>query len=483
MKNKRIRRGVALIVSVLVGLQLFPMSALAAMMVTEEIATNVSASGNNAVPDIVAEVVEEREEFSKVYLLEDGSYYQITTCSPIHEEVNGEWENISNNLNEVLPQNTEEAESLLQQAVLSHTVSITRDIANATTYAIKATEEPITEEFYNCDEIMGGSHNFTEGSRILIKPNEVGNFLAENKTILEANIVIDCSIEPENSRIYVKQIDQPWENINNYNDISTYAGETVDCVGVFNDGTHKIDITELFSRWENATAENNGVVIYAEEECDFTIDIVSISVRFDEIDMVDVDYTYHTIKMGQAGTLYINDFTNTIRLEQEIIGTKDSVLPIFIKRFYNSVNATEKKPAGIGFIWNYCSKISFSESVVTWTLLDGSVRHFKSPNTSDLITNGEYKKWIESGTYVGDASLWLKTEEDYSTMYIELDGATYRFNSSGNLTKIEFSNREIIISYDSSDRIISVSEDDTILNFIYNSKNWKQSKCPFKEYQ
>lgn len=94
MKNKRIRRGIALIVSVLVGLQLFPMSALAAMMVTEEIATNVSASGNNAVPDIVAEVVEERDEFSKVYLLEDGSFYSITTTAPVHKMEGGKWENI-----------------------------------------------------------------------------------------------------------------------------------------------------------------------------------------------------------------------------------------------------------------------------------------------------------------------------------------------------------------------------------------------------
>lgn len=49
-------------------------------------------------PDEVSieyEIESKRTENSKTYMTDDGGYYQVSAAVPIHEEVNGEWEEIS----------------------------------------------------------------------------------------------------------------------------------------------------------------------------------------------------------------------------------------------------------------------------------------------------------------------------------------------------------------------------------------------------
>lgn len=41
--------------------------------------------------DIADEVVTERTEYKKVYELSDGTFYEISSAAPIHENSDGEW--------------------------------------------------------------------------------------------------------------------------------------------------------------------------------------------------------------------------------------------------------------------------------------------------------------------------------------------------------------------------------------------------------
>lgn len=41
------------------------------------------------------EIESKRTENSKTYVTDDGAYYQVSSAVPIHEEINGEWENIT----------------------------------------------------------------------------------------------------------------------------------------------------------------------------------------------------------------------------------------------------------------------------------------------------------------------------------------------------------------------------------------------------
>lgn len=78
MKHKSAKMVMSLVISLLLVLEIIPMNVFAALN-TENMNVNVSEIKNDEVPKVVAEVVEKRDEFSKVYLLEDGSYYSVTT--------------------------------------------------------------------------------------------------------------------------------------------------------------------------------------------------------------------------------------------------------------------------------------------------------------------------------------------------------------------------------------------------------------------
>ena len=426
---------------------------------------NISTESNKM--NIENEIISKRTACSKVYLLEDGSYYQVSTCTPIHEKVNGEWENISDELEKNTPQNTHEVDSILrgiEGAVPQLNVSKTSD----------TTSSSFDTYYHLCNKSMAGLRKFTEDSRILIKPTEIDNYLSENKTILEAKIAISCSNVVGSNRIYVKEINKNWTLITQYEDDEDYAVDFVDCLDINANKQYYIDITEIFYRWESGDTPVNGILLYSPEDCSFSVNIDSISIRYDILDEEDIDYTYHTIKMGRAGTLYVNDFTNTIRLEQEIFNLDKEILPVFLKRFFSSSNVSVVNGAGIGSTWNYSSFIEREEEMFKWTLLDGSVKYFKAPENSDLVINGNYKKWIEFGPYIGDAALWFDYTDEtdsYENVYIELDGATYRFNEDGQLLSINIDNHIISITYNISEEISSISVGNSTLIFSYEANS------------
>ena len=485
MKHKSAKMVMSLIISLLFVLEIIPMNVFAALN-TENMNLNVSEIKNDEVPNVVAEIVEERDEFSKVYLLEDGSYYSVTTYAPIHKKVNEEWENIDKDLDVLESKMIETIEETLQQVSMKsfeeHSVRTLSDVYAFANMSNTEINSSLTTKNFNCTPYPGGTIRFKTNSVMLVKPNVVNNFLSENKVILEANLVIPCSVGANNSidaRLYAKEIKSSWSNNTSINALDSLGGRNIDCVNIDSDGEYKIDITETFSRWESGETSNNGIMLFSKETCDFTISPISLSIRYEMIDENDTDYTYHTIDMDKAGQLFVNDYTNTIRLEQNILGVKSTVLPININRYYSSIYTSFSNAAGIGMSWNYSSNILYSDELVTWNLFDGSVRRFKKPNTNELVVNGNYEKWIENGNYIGDASLWVETGSlsnpiiDYSKMYIELDGVKYEFDVTGNLIKIKYNEiEEIDIDYSIANdvaRIDSISNRNYCFSFTYDS--------------
>ena len=87
MKKKTIKRIIASALSAIIMTQVIPISASAIQNLKR---TEIGESSlKESVPNIVKEIKDERGEFNKVYLLEDGSYCNISTFAPIHKIVNG----------------------------------------------------------------------------------------------------------------------------------------------------------------------------------------------------------------------------------------------------------------------------------------------------------------------------------------------------------------------------------------------------------
>ena len=90
------------LLSTVMALSIVPIHSLAA--VSDSIATIsentvVSKNDDNLSNVIIREVVEERDEFSKTYLMSDGTYYTCISSVAIHQFNEDSWENIDNSLN------------------------------------------------------------------------------------------------------------------------------------------------------------------------------------------------------------------------------------------------------------------------------------------------------------------------------------------------------------------------------------------------
>ena len=81
------------LLSVLLVMQIVPFSTFA----VEESINNSSSTVptdniSEDTSDILYEVVEKRNEYTKVYKLSDGSYYEVISNEPVHVYNNGRWE-------------------------------------------------------------------------------------------------------------------------------------------------------------------------------------------------------------------------------------------------------------------------------------------------------------------------------------------------------------------------------------------------------
>lgn len=112
MKNTKIKKFLATALIVLMVMQLTPMSVFAESAKNRRPAS-IDLKKDAPLVDIASEVKEKRTEFSKTYLLEDGSYCNISTYAPVHNKVNGVWENIDSSLNKSV-KHIDDAKNLLQ---------------------------------------------------------------------------------------------------------------------------------------------------------------------------------------------------------------------------------------------------------------------------------------------------------------------------------------------------------------------------------
>lgn len=70
---------------------------------------------SETMPSIVGEVESSRNRYTKVYELADGSFYEVISNDPIHENVDGQWEEPTNNLD--MPESVDEVTSYCNELV------------------------------------------------------------------------------------------------------------------------------------------------------------------------------------------------------------------------------------------------------------------------------------------------------------------------------------------------------------------------------
>jgi len=90
--NKTFKRFLSVFLSILMMVQIVPMSAFAKDIVQKQIIESTEPQGSNNDDIIIeTEIKSMRTENSKTFLTDDNGYYQVTSALPLHDNVDGEW--------------------------------------------------------------------------------------------------------------------------------------------------------------------------------------------------------------------------------------------------------------------------------------------------------------------------------------------------------------------------------------------------------
>lgn len=446
-----------------------PMQVLA----TNNETTRQSVFSENAIPTdmdnisnwsdkIVSELSSQRTEFSKTYLLDDGSYYTVTSASPIHQLRDGVWLDI------------DEADSTTPQTISAANEEIATLNASETAPESNVTDTNFTSKCIGTTTYSSGIVNFKSGGAFLIKPAEIYEFSSNNKLVLDATISFDTTATAQ-TFIYAREVTSSWDNITQVNDVSNEQLIDYDLTA---NGSKIIsfNITDMFSKWERGTEAQNGIALLTPEASSrksYTATNPVISVRYLDVSDNTSRFTNHSVDMGSAGTLYVNDVTNTIKIEQNIIGIPLQTLPVKLSRNIYPAANTFNKVAGISSSWNYENAIHLENGFLTWTQFDGSTIKFKKGTD----TNNGYQKWtpIAPGSASLNANLWISEDlaesnglnADYTQCYIELNDTTYNFNINGKISSISEYNKSVTFTYGSIglSRIVDAAGNKYIFNY------------------
>lgn len=439
--------------------------------------------------DIVDEVVTERTEYKKVYELSDGTFYEISSAAPIHENFDGEW--VEPDIDADEPQTTKEAVEYCN--IMAENVSQNENIQNGISPASIDIVDP-TEPVLSKTIVSSTSRDLsklTNTNVLLVKTPEI---VANASTLNQATISCQIKITYQNytsGYVYAYQINKPWD-INSETLVksdATYYPGILDFQNITSSGYNYWDITDTYLKWEKGIFENYGIAFSAKAKCSFTIDQCCMVRQYKIIESYDTDFTYHSVDMGRAGTVYFNDFTNTILLKRNELGIDSNILPIELIRYIDlNGNSSVGNPYGKNARYNYESSIRKITSFnYAWDSFDGETIYF-TPSYFD--PNGSYVDWKDTNGY--GYELRIKAAgingSDYSQTILKDDDTTYFFNKTGKIVKITKNNDEIEIAYTKNKKVKignkEYSVSDGLIDYVKdgNGRRYCFNYNPVKEY-
>ncbi len=472
--------------------------------------------------EIVCEVVENRSEYTKEFLLEDGTYYSITTIYPMHILDNGEWENSSDILDNTA--NVQTVEEIKETILLSSSELYSESFEHSSIMALNEGDSE-TEEYtdisseeysyadgelevlslygmssYNPDgsEKYNGMYELVDSDgalQILFK--SFGSFISENKIIESAKLSFTRyqGDDSDGAGTFASANVLFYEGVEGLqsNPARVPTLEMINSLVVSSDGDFSIDITDTCNQWDLGNLANHGIVIRPIIEDRQLTDYFSIynyayEVYYKVVDKNDLDFTYHIIDMGEAGTVYINNYTNSILAENTLINIDSNVLPITLSRIVDGTSPVAYNYPGYGLSWNSSSilvTVENDEKVATWKTFSGESLLFV-PETNS--TTGEFQIWreLDRGNIQDNSSinLYIPSSEiesgyvNYSNIYLKQGDTTYHFDNLGRVVSVTRpnSNNEsavVSITYDATNSQIKkvIDENGISYDFTYERNN------------
>lgn len=481
-------KSLATFLAFIIVIQVLPLSALAEN-ITQSTEGDISNEQNL---EVVGEVVDKRTEYQKTYELSDGTYYEITSSSPIHEKSGSEW--VEPDISENAPETTQEAEDYVKD--LSENISeSTNDEYGIAPASIDITDplEPVLP-FNIVSKTSSHLTSLRQNQAMLVQLPQI----ALNSSIF-AQVTTSCRIRINyqcrtNGDIYAYQMDNDCD-VNSdalrWDDLEYFDG-ILDYQQITSSGYNYWDITAAYLKWENNIFENYGIVFIPQGRTNITVEQCSMVRQYKVIDSYDSDFTYHSIDMGRAGTVYINDFTNTALIKRDELSIDGNILPVNLVRYIDlNGNSSVGNPYGKDTRYNYESGIRMVTSYTyAWDSFDGETIYF---TPSYFESNGSYIDWKDTSGYGYEMRIFAAglNGTDYSQTILknEDEGITYSFNSSGKIIKISKGNDSIEIVY-TKNKTVNIDNDefsvpDGLIDYIQdgNGRRYYFNYNPMKEYE
>lgn len=412
---------------------------------TIDISNSINYSEN-----IIREVEEERDENSKTFLMSDGTYYTYISPIPVHEFIDGEWVDIDDNLSET-PSTISEAETTVKEYVEDAKATLSQ----ISTFSTHQYDDEISITCIgNSNQTIAG-YTLGANGALVIKPESIYKFSMENKVLISA--ILSTNIETNNTNnnrpLYIKHVTSEITSTTTYNDINSYS----DIYYKKYDKTiteYTFDITDIYSKWERGNATNYGVALTGSglRGAPLQINTPILSIRYKDVTANDASFTYHTLDLGRAGILSINDVTNAFKIEQTIAGIDCSLLPVSLIKTIYSTNFSLDSYANVSSEWNYNYSLSVGGTFASVTLPQGTILEFQKPQNPS--TSDGYQVWeqITNEDYVGNAELYVKESsvaiDSLNNCYLDINGIEYWFNSMGKLKHIEKADKTLNVIYE-----------------------------------
>ena len=219
---------------------------------------------NRASNVIISEVISKRDEYSKTYLLEDGSYYCITSNYPVHYSENNEWVSVDDELDCEFG-TIDEAESSIQELSFNEFANSPKLFSINPPSNISGNSLKISSkgELSLNNSVYQGNLISNNKSYIFVKPNTVFNYSANDLLVLEANINFNVTTNrTTNVNILAYEEKYDWEN--NLDDYSLSNNlELLDKLILKTRGASNcsLNITDAFSKLERETINNHGITL------------------------------------------------------------------------------------------------------------------------------------------------------------------------------------------------------------------------------
>lgn len=379
--------------------------------------------------NIVDEITTERDAFTKVYILEDGSYYSVSSSTPIHEYVNGEWVDIYPI--ETTPQDTNEATSFISS--LSALPSTNNMARGGTNVSAEYDSDDFDMVFTN-----GATNNTITGyTSMWIRSKKIPTTAHDSIiSTVSANLIVTCQNTNASANnplpIRAYEVLTDWNETTKTYVVSGQSFKTstpdktlkvknkvlaVNKISAVGDYTW--DISDIYNKWERGASENNGIILTCKNNSKYaTIGGFSLTRHYRIIGETDDSYSYKSIEMGRAGTVYVNEYTNTLKLERSEIGVDGGNLSAHIYRVFDfGKTYSHNDFSGIASRWNFESSLAeITSDTIVWKTFEGRLIKFKSPNNNDLVVVDDRQKWTSED---GEYALWVYRSDENENVFGE----------------------------------------------------------------